>query len=81
MTPDEQEALSIKYSYRSFMVAKLSSGNWALYDRGFKLLFICKTWEELEQHYKPINQVYFQPIEIKRPISDDDLNSILGDLL
>lgn len=80
MTPqaEELEALHIRYGYKSMLVAKLSSGRFAIYTRGFNLVTIVDTWAELEAHYLPVEENKYVP----RPtISSDDLNSILEDLL
>lgn len=77
MTEDEQEALSIKYSHMSMMLTKLSSGKFALFTRGFKLVKI-GTWEELESHYNPIDE---NPYTSPSTISTDQLDLILKDLL
>lgn len=37
MTPDEQEALSLRYSFRSVLCLALSSGRIAIFDRAFRL--------------------------------------------
>jgi hypothetical protein len=40
MSPDEQEALSIKYGNRGVWLVPLSSGRFGIFDRGFQLVEI-----------------------------------------
>lgn len=47
MTPDEQSALSLKYSNRAAIVLRLESGAWALFNAQRKLVGITHSMEEL----------------------------------
>lgn len=50
MTPDEQEALSHKYSGDVWHVLRLDSGNYALFDESRQLRLI-GSWEELGEAF------------------------------
>lgn len=78
MTPDEQEALSIRYGLRQ-TVAKLKSGRYALFDHtaaapDLRITFI-GTWEEL----LPFVTVYIPP-EPRFSVSSPGLPSKLASL-
>ncbi len=77
MTPEEQEALSLRFTYRSMMIMRLSTDRYALFTRSFKLVHI-GTWEELQSHHNPVQELSPEP---PPKITSTELDTLLEDLL
>lgn len=74
MTRDEQEAKSIRYGPASNRVVRLSSGAWALFDYGFRLLAIRANFYELEPFYNPTTPPPPKQYALPLPTLDIDLD-------
>jgi len=74
VTRDEQEAKSIRYGPKTNRVVKLSSGAWALFDYGFRVLSIRPTFAELEPFYTPTTPPPPKTKLIPAPLPDLDLD-------
>ena len=75
MTPDEQEAQSIKYGNRGVWMVPLSSGNWAICDRSFQLVEIVPS-SYIEPSYLGVLAFVFE--ERLRKVAPKKLSSNLS---
>ena len=77
ITAEEQEALSLRFTYRSMMTMRLSTARYALFTRSFKLVHI-GTWKELQSYHNPVQEL---PPEPAPKITSTELDTLLEDLL
>jgi hypothetical protein len=84
LTPDEQEAESLKYSNRVAIILKLRSGAWALFNNQRKLLLTTFSMETLILNLATIEETISLPP--RNPKSFDttlagiDLDSLLDEI-
>jgi hypothetical protein len=79
VSPDEQQAESLKYSNRVAIILQLESGAWALFNNQRRLITITNSFETLALSIATISSSVIEagPVNL---LTDLDLDSLLDDL-